>query len=80
MSKAKTKNAQVAHSWGILLGMSAIPILGLMSKLYPSVDTLWAVLMVVAGVFIARSVVGYLFPATEAADRKKPNPTGAQVH
>ena len=35
MAKQKLKNPRVGFSWGILLGMSGIPILALMSKIFP---------------------------------------------
>jgi|GEM_PF-3467224 len=61
---AKPKNtvrrAQVMHSWGIILGMSGLPILALMSKVFPQRDTIWLLLAVVCGLVLANSVFGYL--------------------
>jgi len=64
MSVRKKRNSQVLHSWGILLGMAALPILALMSKLFPAQDTIWAVLGVLASVLVVRSAIGFLFPAS----------------
>lgn len=78
MSRGKKRNSQVLHSWGILLGMAAVPLLALMSKLFPGQDTAWAVLGVLACVFVVRSVVGFLFPASAA--RKKSETAATQAN
>jgi len=53
--------------------MAALPILALLSKLYPAQDTIWAVLGVFFCVIVVRSVIGFLFPATPT--RKKSEST-----
>lgn len=77
MAGKKKRNSQALHSWGILLGMAALPILALMSKLFPAQDTIWAVLGVLACVLVVRSVVGFLFPA---AGPKKSEAATPQVN
>jgi SNF family Na+-dependent transporter len=77
MKKASAKRSQVAHSWGILLGMAGIPVLALLSKVFPNLDTVWGVLLVLFGLIIARSVVGYLFPA--GSNAKKSHGAAAQT-
>jgi hypothetical protein len=62
MSKAMKARSQAAHSWGILLGMLGVPILALLSKVFPKLDELWEVLLAVFVLIIVRSLVGYLFP------------------
>ncbi len=73
MKKAKSRSSQVAFSWGILLGMLLLPVLALMAKVFPQHETIWEVLMAVAGLVIIRSAVGYLFPAgankSDSADK-----------
>jgi hypothetical protein len=77
MKKVAGKRTQVAHSWGILLGMAGIPVLALLSKVFPNLDPVWGVLLVLFGLIIARSVVGYLFPAGSSA--KKSNAAATQT-
>ena len=69
MKKTGTKRSQAAHSWGILLGMAGVPILALMSKVFPSLDTLWGALLVVFALVIVRSAVGYLFPGSPSGKK-----------
>lgn len=64
MKKTTGRRSQTAHSWGILLGMAGVPILALMAKVFPGLDTLWGALLVVFALIIVRSAVGYLFPGT----------------
>jgi hypothetical protein len=78
MSKPSKRNAQVKHSWGILLGMLAMPVLALMSKLFPAYDTAWTVLGVLFLALILRSAVGFFFPAR--ASSKKNQPAATQAH
>jgi len=70
MSKPKTKNPRVGFSWGILLGMSGIPILALMSKVFPKFDMAWEVSMVLCGLVVARCVYGYLVAGSPASIKK----------
>lgn len=79
MSKGKSRNPQALHSWGILLGMAAIPILALMYKLFPTVETVWAVLAVLSCALVLRSAIGFIFPASFKAPDKKPPQTSAQL-
>ena len=81
MGKAvsNTRRTQTAHSWGILLGMLGIPVLALMSKIFPQFDTAWKVLLAVFGLIIIRSTIGYLFPGL-GAGTKKPDQTATQTH
>lgn len=78
-AKAKARRSQVAHSWGILIGMSAIPILALMSKVFPRYDAVWEILFVVFGLLVARSVIGYLFPGASRG-QKKAQQAATQAH
>jgi len=64
------RKAQVAHSWGILLGMMGVPILAVLAKIYPQQDTIWEVLLAVCGLIIIRSTVGYLFPKLGSGAKK----------
>jgi hypothetical protein len=64
------RKTQAAHSWGILLGMLGIPVLALMSKIFPQQDIIWEVLMGVCGLIIIRSTVGYLFPGLGSGAKK----------
>jgi len=59
-SKSRPKRSQVVHSWGILLGMAGIPVLALLSKVFPGLDVLWAVLLAIFALTVARSMIGYL--------------------
>jgi len=70
MNKSKTKKSQAGYSWAILLGMSGVPILALLSKVFPHLDALWAVLLAVFGLIIARSVIGLLFAGAPAGGKK----------
>ena len=72
MAKAVStvRKSQTAHSWGILLGMLGIPVLALLSKLFPQQDTTWEVLLAVCGLVIVRSTVGYLFPSLGSGVKK----------
>ena len=79
MNKSRTKRSQVVHSWGILLGMLGIPILAVLSKIFPQQDTIWEVLLAVCGLIIVRSTIGYLFPSL-GSGAKKPDDTVAQSH
>jgi hypothetical protein len=78
MSRGKRRKAQVLHSWGILLGLAALPVLALMAKLFPAHDTLWAVLGVLGCVAVVRSMIGFLFPA--ATPRKKGEAPATQAN
>jgi hypothetical protein len=71
-NKSKAKNQQISHSWGILLGMLAIPVFALMSKLFPARDPLWAVLVVLFCALVLRSAIGFLFPASAVSTDEKP--------
>lgn len=79
MAKAvsNVRKAQTVHSWGILLGMLGVPVVALLSKLYPQQDTVWEVLLAVCGLVILRSTVGYLFPNL-GSNLKKSDRTVAQ--
>lgn len=72
MAKAvsNVRKAQATHSWGILLGMLGIPVLALFSKIFPQQDTVWECLLVVCGLVIVRSTVGYLFPNLGSGSKK----------
>ena len=74
MKKPTSTKSQASHIWGILLGMLAIPVLGLMVKVFPQNTTLWEILMAVAGLVILRSVIGYVMPARGNADKKPAAP------
>jgi len=76
---SNVRKAQVAHSWGILLGMMGIPVLAVLAKIYPHQDTIWEVLLAVCGLIIVRSTVGYLFPKL-GSGTKKSDTTVAQTH
>jgi hypothetical protein len=80
MNKAKNtaRNAQVAYSWGILLGMSAIPILALMLKVFPDLALLWQGLMALSVVLVARSFIGFLFPKSGTGPDKKSSSAATQ--
>jgi choline-glycine betaine transporter len=79
MHESKTKNRQVSHSWGILLGMLAIPLLALAGKLFPALDTLWTVLGVLFCALILRSAIGVLFPASASTTDTKARRATAQA-
>jgi hypothetical protein len=59
IEKGKTKNPLVSYSWGILLGMSGIPVLALLSKLLPGQNILWAALATLCVLVVLRSGFGY---------------------
>jgi Kef-type K+ transport system membrane component KefB len=64
-----TRSAQVRFAWGILLGMFAIPVIALFSKIWPQANVVWTVLFVCASLLVGRSLIGYLFPrAAKHAD------------
>lgn len=60
MKKSTANKAHVKYSWGILVGMLAIPILAVMVKVFPQYTTGWEAAMVAAGLIILRSVIGYV--------------------
>jgi hypothetical protein len=66
---------QNMHSWRILLGMLGVPIAALFSKIFPRYDTVWEVLLVICGLIILRSVIGYLFPGLGASHKKSEHAT-----
>lgn len=70
MSVRKVKNPRVGHSWTILLGMSAIPVLALMIKIFPGQMAIWYSLMALCGLLVLRSVYGFCFPARSEEDKK----------
>jgi hypothetical protein len=69
MAKRRTeaRRAQVAHSWGILLGMSGIPVVAALLKLAPHYATAWDLLLVASGLLVLRSALGVAFPKMPAA-------------
>ena len=67
---SNARKAQVAHSWGILLGMMGLPVLAVLSKIYPQQDLIWEVLAAAFGLVIVRSTVGYLFPSLGSGGKK----------
>jgi SNF family Na+-dependent transporter len=69
MKKTGARRSQAAHAWGILLGMAGVPILALMSKVFPNLDTLWGALLVVFALVIVRSAIGYLFPGSPSGKK-----------
>lgn len=78
MEKGKVKNPLVFYSWGIILGMSGVPLLALISKLAPAHDTIWAVLAGVCVLLVVVSLYGYV--TTPALPRKKRNDPMAHAH
>jgi hypothetical protein len=60
--KNPVRQAQVKYSWGILLGMAALPIFAVMMKVFPGHDMAWQLLMAACGLIMLRSVIGYVFP------------------
>jgi len=79
MKKTNTKKSQAGHSWGILLSMAAVPILALLSKISPNLNSVWAVLLIICGLLFVRSLVGYFFPAAFSGS-KKPQDRPAVAH
>jgi hypothetical protein len=79
MSKPRLKNPRVGYSWGILLGMASIPILLVMSKVFPQLEMAWQVLMAVCGLVVLRSAVRYVFP-NGMGGVKKSDRTVTQSH
>jgi uncharacterized membrane protein YdcZ (DUF606 family) len=69
-SVSDIRKTQAAHSWGILLGMLGVPVAALFSKIFPRYDAAWEVLLVVCGLIIVRSAVGYVFPGLGAGNKK----------
>jgi Kef-type K+ transport system membrane component KefB len=67
---SNVRKTQVAHSWGILVGMLGMPILAVISKIFPQQDTVWEILLAVCGLVIIRSTVGYLFPGLGSSAKK----------
>ncbi len=82
MKKTGTKRSQAAHSWGVLLGMAGVPILALLSKVFPHLDTLWGALLVVFALIIVRSAVGYIMSGISSAkkDEQDSSHATAQSH
>jgi CDP-diglyceride synthetase len=74
MKKPSSSKSQAGHIWGILLGMLAIPVLGVMVKVFPQSTTLWEILMAAAGLVILRSVIGYAMPARGNTGKKPEGP------
>lgn len=67
---SSVRKAQVAHSWGILVGMLGLPVLAVLSKIYPRQDIIWEVCLAVCGLVIVRSTIGYLFPSLGSGSKK----------
>jgi len=61
-------HSKLVFSWGILLGLSAVPFVLIVKKVFPEADVLFKALMLTAGLVVAASLVGYLRP-------QKPEPT-----
>ena len=80
MSKvvSQAHKAQTAHSWGILLGLLCVPVIALFFKIFPQYDTAWEVLLAACGVFVVRSVVGYVLAAA-GSDPKRTEQTVTQA-
>jgi len=74
MKKPTSNKSQAANIWGILLGMLALPVLGVMVKVFPQSTTLWEILMAAAGLVILRSVIGYAKPDRGNAGKKPEGP------
>jgi len=70
MKISSTGRSRIAHSWGILLGLSGLLVIELLSSLLPGIEVLWQVLLAVFVLILVRSLVGYLFPGF----RKNPAP------
>jgi len=70
MAKQKLKNPRVGFSWGILLGMSGIPILALMSKIFPKLDTAWELAMLACALIVVRCVYGYAVSGSQGTPKK----------
>ncbi len=68
--KSPVRKKQIAYSWGIILGMSGVPILALAIKLVPAQGDIWLALMAVCGVIVLRSVIGYIFPMATLFGKK----------
>jgi hypothetical protein len=62
MSASSARRSRIAHSLGILLGLSGLLIVPLLSSLLPGVEILWQVLLALSVLIFVRSLVGYLFP------------------
>jgi len=50
--------------------MAGIPVLALMSKVFPGLDVLWEVLLATFALLVARSLIGYLFPGRRTRGKK----------
>ena len=71
MDKRVIKNLQAKYSWGILLGMSGIPVLALMDKIFPAQQSIWMGLMLACGLIIVRCAVGYLMAGTGPSKKSR---------
>ncbi|HYA65639.1 MAG TPA: hypothetical protein VEE84_03070 [Burkholderiaceae bacterium] len=62
MSASSARRSRIAHSLGVLLGLSGLLVVMLLSSLLPGIDILWQVLLALFVLIFVRSLVGYLFP------------------
>jgi hypothetical protein len=69
MAKRRTeaRRAQVAHCWGIPLGMSGIPVVAVLLKLAPLYATAWDLLLVASVLLVLHSALCVAFPKMPAA-------------
>ena len=70
MKKTNQKSRQVGYSWTILLSMAGVPILALLSKVFPNLNMLWAVLLIFCAVVFAYGIFGFLMPSWRTGSKK----------
>jgi hypothetical protein len=56
------KSNSATHAWGIILGLTGLPVVALFLKIFPDLRIAWNVLFVAFGLLALKSLVSYLMP------------------
>jgi len=62
MAARKPRKSQAGNAWGILLGLTGIPVIAVLNKVYPELQLAWNVSYVLFGLLALKSFVSYLLP------------------
>jgi len=73
MAAHKPRNSQAGNAWGILIGLTGIPVIAVLNKVYPDQHIIWTVGYVLFGLLALKSFVSYMFPRRARADQADAN-------